>query len=272
MPAATEGGLINNAYTNLMVVWTLRQTLGLLERLEPSARRRLSDKVGLTAKETARWRDVAGRMALPMTDDGLLEQFEGYSELEEVDWERYRARHGDIHRMDRILKAEGKSPDDFKVSKQADTLMLFYNLPAAEVRELVRSLGYEVGQDFARRHLEAHLRHTSHGSTLSRIVHAQLAAEVGDHELSWQMFRDALTSDYEDIQGGTTAEGIHTGVMASTVLVALRAYVGLELGQGSVRITPRLPPRWRRVSFGVRLQGTRYDMSVTPESGATGEK
>ncbi|MEZ5000530.1 MAG: hypothetical protein R2744_05470 [Bacteroidales bacterium] len=40
----------------------------------------------------------------------------------ELDWKSYREKYGDIHRLDRILKAEGKSPDRFKVAKQADFL------------------------------------------------------------------------------------------------------------------------------------------------------
>jgi trehalose/maltose hydrolase-like predicted phosphorylase len=41
-------------------------------------------------------------------------------DLEELDWEFYREKYGDIHRLDRILKAEGKSPDNYKLAKQAD--------------------------------------------------------------------------------------------------------------------------------------------------------
>jgi len=37
---------------------------------------------------------------------------------------------------------------------------------------------------------------------------------------SWDLYLEALTSDYIDIQGGTTKEGIHAGVMAGTVLMA----------------------------------------------------
>ena len=39
--------------------------------------------------------------------------------------------------MDRLLKAEGKSADDFKVAKQADTLQTFYNLDENEVTEYI---------------------------------------------------------------------------------------------------------------------------------------
>ncbi len=45
-----------------------------------------------------------------------------------------------IYRMDRLLKAEGKSADDFKVAKQADTLQTFYNLDEEEVTEILSNL------------------------------------------------------------------------------------------------------------------------------------
>ena len=39
----------------------------------------------------------------------------------------------------------------------------------------------------------------------------------------------ALTSDVEDVQGGTTREGIHMGVMAGTLDLMQRAYLGTEI-------------------------------------------
>jgi hypothetical protein len=38
------------------------------------------------------------------------------------------------------------------------------------------------------------------------VVHAQLANMVGDESLSWELYYDALESDYNDIQGGTTSD------------------------------------------------------------------
>jgi len=45
-------------------------------------------------------------------------------DLKELNWQDYQKKYGNIQRMDRILKAEGKSPNQYKVAKQADTLML----------------------------------------------------------------------------------------------------------------------------------------------------
>jgi trehalose/maltose hydrolase-like predicted phosphorylase len=36
--------------------------------------------------------------------DGIISQFEGYNELEELDWDAYRAKYGNIQRLDRILR------------------------------------------------------------------------------------------------------------------------------------------------------------------------
>jgi trehalose/maltose hydrolase-like predicted phosphorylase len=77
---------------------------------------------------------------------------------------------------------------------------------------------------------------------------------------------DALKSDYVDIQGGTTKEGIHTGVMAGTAVLALRSYVGLNLDGEQIGLNPRLPPAWRQVSFNIGFKGDRYYFVLTPES------
>ena len=68
-------------------------------------------------------------------------------------------------------------------------------------------------------------RRTSHGSTLSFITHAAVLAGV-DPESSWERFLVALESDIGDIQGGTTKEGIHMGVMCGTLDLIQRGYLG----------------------------------------------
>jgi trehalose/maltose hydrolase-like predicted phosphorylase len=168
--------------------------------------------------------------------------------------------------MDRLLKAEGKSPDEYKVAKQADTLMTFYNLNKEEVDRILERLGYRLPEDYLMQNLNYYLARTSHGSTLSRVVHASLANMTGNRKLSWELYTDALTSDFNDIQGGTTAEGIHAGVMAGTVWVALTAYAGLNLHGPYPVINPNLPEHWRKISFSFFFRGTEYECEVSKEN------
>ncbi len=257
-----DGGLRDNAYTNLMSAWMFKRAEDLLAAMDDKAKKKVIAKIKLTDKELARWKEISEKLNLVISKDGILSQYDGYFNLHELDWNYYRQKYGNIYRLDRILKAEGKSPDEFKVAKQADTLMTFYNLDESEVTKMLKDLGYKVPKDYLKRNLEYYLARTSHGSTLSRVVHAQLANMIGDMKLSWELYFDALTSDYDDIQGGTTAEGIHAGVMAGTILIALNSYCGLNLRSEMVKINPQLPKRWNSVSFGFHFRGNKYSFTV----------
>jgi len=265
IPGAEGGGLDDNAYTNLMLAWLMETVEHVLNDLDAGDRAALMARTGLDEGERERWTSLGRRLHVPMSDDGVLEQYAGYFRLAELDWEHYRAEYNDIHRMDRVLKAEGRSPDDYQVAKQADALMVFYNLPEPRVAALLGRLGRPVPDDLLARNLAYYLPRTSHGSTLSRVVHALLATRAGDRELGWTLYREALTSDLDDIQGGTTAEGIHTGVMAGTVMITLRAYAGLVLGGDTLALAPRLPRHWRRLAFGLHYRGDRYELEITPD-------
>ena len=265
-PDAEIGGLKDNAYTNIMAVWAFNTAFEILDVLGEQDRKEIAEKIGLTEKELERWQDISQRIHIPISDAGILEQYDGYFDLKELDWDGYKKKYGNISRMDRILKAEGKSPDEYKVAKQADALMTFYNLDVGQVAEILNKAGYATGSDLLQVNLDYYLQRTSHGSTLSRLVHSYLANLVGDRELSWQFYLEALKSDYTDIQGGTTKEGIHTGVMAGTVILALKAYAGLDVSGEQIKIAPRLPAAWRKVSFSVEFRGDRYHFVVMPEN------
>lgn len=75
---------------------------------------------------------------------------------------------------------------------------------------------------------------------LSRIVHSWALART-DRERSWEQFAHALESDVADVQGGTTAEGIHLGAMAGTVDLLQRGYAGLEARRDALWFDPALP-------------------------------
>jgi len=160
------------------------------------------------------------------------------------------------------LKAEGKSADEYKVAKQADTLMIFYNLEKDEVDALLSEMGYRLPEDYLQKNLEYYLARTSHGSTLSRVVHARLAQMTGNMELSWKLYSDALASDYNDIQGGTTGEGIHVGVMAGTVMIALNTFAGINLRKEHLEVRPQLPESWEELSCRLQFKDAKYKIKV----------
>jgi alpha,alpha-trehalase len=261
-PGADEPGLDNNAYTNVMTVWVVCRALEILDLLPEHHARELWDQHGLTTHELDRWNDVSRKMRVCFHDDGVISQFEGYDRLEELDWLDYQERYGDIQRLDRILEAEGDSTNRYKLSKQADLLMIFYLLPAAEIREIFHRLGYPFDPDTdPRANVEYYLARTSHGSTLSWVVHSWVLARL-DRRRSWELFRQALRSDIDDIQGGTTHEGIHLGAMAGTVDLIQRCYGGVDARGGVLWLDPALPDELPTLRFLLHYRGHRVDVVI----------
>jgi alpha,alpha-trehalase len=245
-------GLDNNAYTNIMAVWCLVRAFEVLDVLPPSAARELCDRIGLDQAELDHWGEVSRKMRVCF-HDGVISQFEDFDKLVELDWDDYRRRYGDIHRLDRILEAEGDTPNRYKLAKQADVMMLFFVLSADELSELLERLGYSYDPELIPRTIAYYEPRTAHGSTLSRVVHAWIHARA-DRTESWQLFCEALHSDVDDVQGGTTAEGIHLGAMAGTIDLLQRCYTGLELTHDVMRLNPVLPGNLAPLAFSVRYR------------------
>lgn len=260
-PGAAEGGLRNNAYTNVMAAWIADTAPKVLEVLSASRRDSLRARLDLTDDELETWARMSRGMYVPFHNDtvngttGIISQFEGYADLLELDWQRYRAEHGNIGRLDRILKAQGDDPDRYKLAKQADTLMLFYLFDEQTLREVFKRLDYHYDPDLARRTIDYYDQRTSHGSTLSLITHAAVLAGL-DPDSSWQRFRTALDSDIADVQGGTTKEGIHLGVMAGTLDLLQRGYLGVTVRDSTLHVDPHWSTRIEGAALSVRFQGT----------------
>jgi alpha,alpha-trehalase len=261
-PDAEEPGLVNNAYTNVMAAWVLCRAFDLLAQLPADRAAALRDLLALDDAELAHWDSVSRRLAVPFVEGDLIAQFEGYAALAELDWDGLRARYDNIQRLDRILEAEGDTPNRYKAGKQADVLMLLYLLSSDELGRLMARLGYGFDPASLPRLIDYYMARTSHGSTLSNVVHAWVLARH-DPERSWRMFQEALDSDICDVQGGTTAEGIHVGAMAGTVDLMQRCYTGLSLCAGRLAFAPVLPEAVARLSFPMRYRGQRLQVTLT---------
>jgi trehalose/maltose hydrolase-like predicted phosphorylase/beta-phosphoglucomutase-like phosphatase (HAD superfamily) len=263
-PGSETPGVNNNTYTNLMAVWVLLRALQALDELPPHYRHEVMGELGLSAGELDRWRDITKKMRVVFTPDGILAQFEGYDQLEEFDFAGYRARYGDIRRLDRVLEAEGDSTNRYQISKQADVLMLRYLLPSDELQDLLSGLGYHVPAEQLARTVDYYLARTVDGSTLSSVVTSWVLARQNPAE-AWRCLLAALNSDVSDVQGGTTAEGIHLGAMAGTIDIVLRCLPGMMACGDTLRFDPALPAEVKRLRFSVHYRGQRLDITLCPD-------
>ncbi|WP_420031913.1 glycoside hydrolase family 65 protein [Streptomyces sp. cg28] len=251
-PDADRPGVDDNAYTNVTAAWVLARALDLLAMLPEPRRAELAERIGFDDGEAEVWRDVAHRLYVPFRS-GVIDQFEGYADLAELDWDAYRKRYDDIRRLDRILEAEGDSVNRYQASKQADVLMLGHLFAPRELASLLGQLGYPLDDAGWRCTVDHYLRRTSHGSTLSGLVHGWVLARARRSE-AWTFVREALSGDIADVQGGTTGEGIHLGAMAGTLDLVQRGLTGLRTGDDALWLDPAPLPELTDSGYGFTIR------------------
>ena len=256
-------GLRDNAYTNVLTAWVCRRAVDILDRAAGHDCDDLRTRLALGPDEADRWEHLSRRLTVPF-HDGVISQFAGYETLAELDWDHYRHTYGNIGRLDLILEAEGDTTNRYQLAKQADVLMLVYLLGPDGLAEMLQQLGYPVEPGLVGHTVDYYLARTAHGSTLSRVVHASVLARM-DPARGWHTFREALTADLDDTQGGTTREGVHLGAMAATIDIITRAFAGARTEDDEVVFDPRLPDGLRSARFTMVHRGQRLRVVVTPD-------
>ncbi len=143
--------------------------------------------------------------------------------------------------------------------------MTFYVLPPEEVARILNKLGYSVGDPIAlvQKNYEYYEQRTSHGSTLSKVVHAVISSYMEAQDTAWEWFVEAMMSDIYDTQGGTTPEGIHCGVMAGTLDVMTRYFAGIDFSKDVPQINPHLPSHWKTLAMKVCHKNVWYDVELS---------
>ncbi|MCZ7534348.1 MAG: hypothetical protein M5U23_13300 [Acidimicrobiia bacterium] len=259
-------GINDNAYTNVLAAWVFQRAIETFTLLSVHHRGGdLWERLDMSGDEIASWDTLSRRMAVPFLDNGVIAQFEGFGDLKELDWDQYRARYGNIGRLDLILEAEGDATNCYKVTKQADVLMLLYLFDEEELGVLLNHLGYELPSETIPATIDYYVARSSNGSTLSRVVHAWVLSRY-DRLRSWHTFLEALGSDVADIQGGTTREGIHLGAMAGTLSLIQRYYLGTKVRHNLLWLDPHLPEELDHLATTLHYRGHWLDITVDNET------
>jgi trehalose/maltose hydrolase-like predicted phosphorylase len=242
----------DNAYTNILARWNIRRGLDVATLLAvrwPDRWADLAGRLGLDDAELDQWRQAAETLVTgfdPQT--GLIEQFAGFFKLEDIDLSDYAAR---TVPMDVVLGRERTQRS--QVGKQADVVALMALLPE-EFDLPTRAANFHYYEP-----------RCGHGSSLSRAMHALVAARLGDTELALRYFRETAAIDLTDTAGGS-AGGVHIAALGGLWQAVLFGLAGLSLRADALALDPRLPPSWRSLGFRVHWRGRLVKVHI--ESGS----
>jgi trehalose/maltose hydrolase-like predicted phosphorylase len=221
----------DNAYTNVMARWNLREGAAVLAQ------------AGET-EEPARWRAIADALV-----DGwdprrnVYEQFAGYFDLEPLLVEEVAP--GRPIAIDVLLGPERVSGS--QLIKQADVLMLHHLVPGEVVPGSLKAC------------LDFYEKRTAHGSSLSPAIHASLLARAGDPQHALELFRIAARLDLDDLTG-TTGGGLHLAAMGGTWQALAYGFLGLRADGDALSVDPCLPDEWEMLGLRFRFLGRSIDV------------
>ena len=238
----------DNAFSNVTARWNIRRALdvtALLRERWPERWARLASRLALDDTELKQWLNVAETMATGLDiKTGLFEQFAGFFALEDIDLTNYAGRSLP---MDVVLGREWTRSS--QVIKQADVVALLGLLP----EEFVGETGAANFRYYEPR--------CGHGSSLSRAMHALVAARLGYSEMALRYFRQTAAIDLADTHVAIEG-GVHIAALGGIWLTTVFGFAGLSLQSDGVAVDPQLPAIWRSLSFGIQWRSRRLKFRI----------
>lgn len=243
---------INNpVYTNYLVKWHLQKAVEVFEWLNahaPKITAKLSQFLELSSDQINRWQYISDKMFIP-SRDGILEQYDGFFDLEKIPVERYHPLALNLYWL---MGPEGVQ--QLQVIKQADVVML------------IALFDNELGDTgFLRRNLQAYADIVDHGSSLSQAVYAWVEAKLELVDKAYSDWLDAALIDIDNIKGNTEL-GIHAACCGGVWQAVIFGFCGLTIHDGQLNLQPNFPPHWRSVVFKVNFREETYQIKVTHDS------
>lgn len=246
----------NNAFTNRMVQWHLEKALYIYDWLHknfPEKLNELDQKLNLSPGRRSRWNDIITNIWIPQDkSSGLIEQFEGFFQLQDINLEDYEPRTKSMQAILGIEEANKR-----QVLKQPDVLMLLYLMrqsqePPYDLQTLQKNWDYYAPRT-----------DISYGSSLGPAIHAILASDLGKTAEAYERFMQAALVDLEDVRGNA-AEGIHGASAGGVWQAVILGFGGIFIGNDKPVAHPHLPPSWTRLKFNFFWRGKWHVFDLRP--------
>ncbi len=240
----------NNAFTNVMVQWHLQTALGLwdwLKRSYPESATNLRLQLQLENDRLEKWASISNGIYINQDEvTGLIEQFEGFFQLEDVNLEDYEPRNKSMQALLGIEETNEK-----QILKQPDVLMLLYLL-----RERYDHKTLQSNWDYYNPRTDH-----SYGSSLGPAIHAIVGCDLNKPEEAYTHFMRAALVDLEDVRLNAH-EGIHAASAGGVWQAVVFGFAGIHITEFGPIACPCLPPGWTRLKFKLNWRNQWYEFDI----------
>lgn len=243
----------NNAFTNRMILYCFESAL----RLKDICR----DKSGWFEnllremnyeKDWALLANACRRIRGQKEKNGVIEQFDGYFDLEDCSLETVRSRLCDRREY---WGGDHGVAGTTQIIKQADVIAMMALFP----------------NDYSDSEVAANWEYyeprTEHGSSLSACMYALTACRIGRLEEAWDLFMRTASIDIvgggKEWAGEIYIGGTHPASNGGAWMIAALGFAGLTMRDGIPKLHPHLPKQIRRLRFPITARGKRLMVEVT---------
>ncbi|MBQ6314790.1 MAG: glycoside hydrolase family 65 protein [Mogibacterium sp.] len=242
----------DNAFTNYMARWNMNKAIEYADMLKEENHRLYTELNGRLniAASYPKWVDGRDNIYLPQpTEDNILPMDDRFMDGEFIDLSKYKAQD----HVGGIMKDYNlEQIQNIQVCKQADCLVLFYLLED------------EFSPEVKKASWDYYVERTLHDSSLSLSTHSVMAADMGDDEMAYDLFKKSCAIDLGPYMG-TSDAGIHAASFGGIWQCAVYGFGGLRMLDGKLRIEPRLPEKWDKLSYTVMWKGEKLGVTVTKD-------
>ena len=215
----------NNYYTNSLLKYHLTFLVDYIKK----------HSIEIPEEELALFKDIRDHIVL-LYDESLNIDVQDQSFLSKKPWD-FNATRSDQRPL--LLHFHPLTLYRHQVLKQPDTVLshlLLANRPTS-VQEA--SFNY-------------YEKLMSHDSSLSYCIHATQAARLGKIDSAYAYFKKIVALDIDNIHGNTQF-GLHLANLGGVYLALLRGFIGYDIDEFGVSISPKLPDEWITLNMPIRL-------------------
>ncbi|GAB3602652.1 glycoside hydrolase family 65 protein [Microbacterium aureliae] len=242
----------DNLFTNVMARFNLRfaaRTVREMAELDGEVYRDMVARLNLEDDEPEAWERAAEAMHIPFSEAaGIHPQDHVFLEREIWDLEN--------------------TPDDKRPLLLHFHPLVIYRYQVLKQADVVLALFLQ-GNHFSAADKLADFEYydplTTGDSTLSAVVQAILAAEVGYQELALKYFTESAFVDLADLHHNAS-DGVHVASAGGVWTALVCGFGGMRDHFGELSFDPRLPADWPSLSYVLHWHGTRLQVTVERSS------
>ena len=253
----------NNAYTNRMAKFVFKTAIDMIDIAKdnyPEIYKTLDEKFDLHTLRAV-FCDSEQNMYVPSPNkDGIIEQFDGYFNLEDVSVDTVRSRLLDPKEY--WGGAYGVASDT-QVLKQADVVAMLSMFKEDYPTEIMQ------------KNWEYYEPRTEHGSSLSACMYSLLSCYTNNPEPAYPLFIKSASADLKtggkEWAGLIYIGGTHPASEGGAWIVAVKGFAGISIENGKLLCNPALPKNWNSMKFKLVFKNKLYDVFVDHNGGTVTE-